>query len=117
MAYTRGFAYPLEVVNGQIKVVSDLDIVAQNIIEILETRPSERVMRTSYGFDPKIFNTLEPNVINARIHRAITDEVKAVSSLQVVGNVAKGDAGTYQVTLKYAVRGVPAPPLNLNLSM
>ena len=117
MPYTRGFSYPLEVVNGQIKIVEDLDIVTQNIIEILETRPTERVMRTTYGFDPKIFNTLEPNVINARIHRAITEEVKAVSSLQVIGNIAKGDAGTYVVTLKYAVRGVPAPPLTLSLSM
>ena len=74
-------------------------------------------MRTSYGFDPKVFNTLEPNAINARIYRAVKDEIAAIDNLQVIGNVAKGDAGTYQVTLKYNVRGVPAPPLNLSLSM
>ena len=117
MAYVRGLAYPLEVVNGQLKTVNDLEVVEQNIIEILETRPTERVMRTTYGFDPKIFNTLEPNAINARIHRAIVEEVKAVSHLEVVGRVDPSDSGTYQVTLKYSVKGVPAPPLNLNLSM
>jgi hypothetical protein len=117
MAYVRSLSYPLEVVDGQLKTVEDLAVVEQNIIEILETRPTERVMRTTYGWDPKIFNTLEPNAINARIHKAVVDEVKAVSHLEVVGNVDKGDTGTYQVTLKYSVQGVPAPPLNLSLSM
>jgi flavin-binding protein dodecin len=74
-------------------------------------------MRTTYGWDPKIFNTLEPNAINARIHKAVVDEVKAVSHLEVNGRVDPGDSGTYQVTLKYSVQGVPAPPLNLNLNM
>ena len=117
MAYVRGLAYPLEVVDGQLKTVTDLKVIEQNIIEILETRPTERVMRTTYGFDPKIFNTLEPNAINARIHRAITNEVKAVSHLEVIGDVDAADGGTYQVSLNYSVQGVPAPPLNLSLGM
>ena len=98
-------------------LAEDLAIVEQNIIEILETRPTERVMRTTYGFDPNIFSTLEPNAINARIYKAVKDEIPAIGNLQVIGNVSKGDAGTYQVTLKYTVNGVPAPALNLSLSM
>jgi len=117
MPYIRGLAYPLEVENGQLKIATDLKVVEQNIIEILETRPTERVMRVTYGFDPKIFNTLEPNAINARIHKAVVDEVKSISHLEVAGGVDPLDGGTYQVTLKYSVKGVPAPPLNLNLSM
>lgn len=117
MPYIRGLAYPLEVVNGQLKTVDDFKVVEQNIIEILETRPTERVMRATYGFDPKIFNTLEPNAINARIHRAVTNEVKSISQLEVIGRVDPSDSGTYSVTLKYSVQGVPAPPLNLSLGM
>ena len=113
----RGLMYPLEVQDGQLRLVSDIEIVEQNIIQVLETRPTERVMRVDYGFDPKIFNTLEPNAINARIHRAVMGQVKGVSALIVDGNVDKGDTGTYQVTLKYKVNGVPAPPLNLSLNM
>jgi phage baseplate assembly protein W len=70
----RGLMYPLEVKDGQLRTTSDLEIVEQNIIQVLETRPTERVMRVDYGWDPKIFNTLEPNAINARIHRALTKE-------------------------------------------
>ena len=117
MPFIRGLAYPLVVVDGQLKLTTDLNVVEQNIIEILETRPTERVMRATYGFDPKIFNTLEPNAINARIHRAVIEEVKAVSHLEVTGRVDTLDTGTYNVTLKYSVQGVPAPPLNLSLSM
>ena len=116
--FYRGLQYPLEVKNGQLVTRTNLDIVEQNIIEVLETRPFERVMRNTYGFDPKIFNTLEPNAINARIHRAVVTQVPAVSELVVEGQPdPKAETGTYQVSLKYKVDGNPAPPLNLSLRM
>jgi phage baseplate assembly protein W len=116
MTVYRGLKYPLEVKDGRLLTVSDLSITEQNILEVLETRPTERVMRVDYGFDPKIFNTMEPNAINARIVRAVTTYVPSVSQLEVIGNMNNLDSGTYQVTLKYKVNGVPAPPLTINLS-
>lgn len=113
--FYRGLQYPLEVKDGNLVIAENLSIVEQNIIEVLETRPFERVMRNSYGFDPKIFDIMEPNAINARIHRAVIQQVQGVSELSVTGNVAKAETGTYQVQLKYKVRGVAAPPLNLSL--
>jgi len=116
--FYRGLQYPLEVRNGQLVVSENVKIVEQNIIEVLETRPFERVMRNSYGFDPKIFSTLEPNAINARIHRAVTSQVQGVSDLVVTGQVeGKHESGTYRCTLRYKVKGVPAPPLNISLRM
>ena len=116
--FYRGLQYPLEVHNGQLVVAENLAIVEQNIIEVLETRPFERVMRNDYGFEPGIFDTMEPNAINARIHRAVIDQVQGISSLIVEGQIdTKAETGTYQVTLKYKVRGVAAPPLNLALRM
>ena len=116
MTVYRGLKYPLEVKDGRLVTVNDIGITEQNILEVLETRPSERAMRVDYGFDPKIFNTLEPNAINARIARAVTTYVPSVSQLQVTGNMNNLDNGTYQVTLKYKVNGVPAPPLTINLT-
>jgi len=116
--FYRGLQYPLEVSNGQLVVAENLALVEQNIIEVLETRPFERVMRNNYGFEPGIFDTMEPNAINAKIHRAVISQVSGISDLVVQGQVqAKNESGTYQVTLKYKVRGVPAPPLNLALRM
>ena len=116
--FYRGLQYPLEVKDGQLVVAENVSILEQNIIEVLETRPFERVMRNDYGFDPGIFNTMEPNAINARIHRAVINQVDGISDLVVQGQVdTKSESGTYQVTLKYKVRGVLAPPLNLSLRM
>jgi len=61
--FYRGLQYPLEVKNGNLIVVENLDIIEQNIIEVLETRPFERVMRSNYGFDPRIFDVMEPKKI------------------------------------------------------
>ena len=117
MTQKRGLTYPLQIVNGGLAVSTDLALVEEHIISVLETRPRERVMRADYGFDPDIFSTLEPNAINARIARAVEEQVPEVTNIEVNGDVANGDSGTYQVTLKYSVNGVPVPPLTLTLNM
>lgn len=117
MARKRGLTYPLTIVNGQLGYSEDLALVEEHIISVLETRPYERVMRATYGFDPKIFDTMEPNAINARIYKAVTEEVSEVEELDVKGNVDTTEEGLYQVTLYYKVRGIPAPPLTLSLNM
>jgi hypothetical protein len=117
MTQKRGLTYPLQIVNGRLGLSEDLALVEDQIVSVLETRPSERVMRVDYGFDPRIFSTLEPNAINARMARAVEAQVPSVSNLVVDGNVSSGDTGLYQVTLKYSVNGVPVPPLTLTLNM
>lgn len=117
MARTRGLSYPLSLKNGGLATTQDLSLVEEHIISVLETRPYERVMRGSYGFDPKIFHTLEPNAINARIYQAVTSQVPEVQQLEVLGSVSTVEEGTYQVTLKYVAFGIPAPPLSLSLNM
>ena len=54
MAQKRGLTYPLQIVNGRLAVSTDLALVEEQIVSVLETRPFERVMRSDYGFDPKI---------------------------------------------------------------
>ena len=118
MAVVRGFTYPLQLDgNGKLLLTEDVSIVEQNIISVLETRPFERVMRADYGFDPRIFDVMEPTAINARIWRAVTTYVPAVNDLSVEGGVSLADDGTYQVRLTYTVNGSAAPPLNLSLNI
>ena len=117
MALFRGLSYPLEVKDGKLVAVEDFSIIEQNMISVLETRPFERVMRSSYGFDPKIFDTLEPNAINARINKAISENVLNATDVVVLGNVSTVEEGMYQVTIKYRVNGKTAPSLDLTLKM
>lgn len=117
MASVRGLKYPLEVVDGNLAISTDLVSIEDQIISVLETIPFERVMRANYGFDPGIFDTLEPNAINSRIYEQIIQEVPLVTALEVTGNISNADGGLYQVTIKYAVDGIPQPPLELSLSI
>lgn len=117
MAQFRGLTYPLQIINGGLALSEDLTLVEEHIISVLETRPFERVMRSDYGFDPKIFDTLEPNAINARIAVAIQNQVKEVTSLQVTGGIDTADQGLYNARVKYSVNGVPVPPLDITLNM
>ena len=117
MARKRGLTYPLTVSKGGLGYSEDLALVEEHIISVLETRPYERVMRADYGFDPKIFDTLEPNAINSRIYKAVMKEVQEVQDLKVDGSINTEEEGTYSVTLYYKVQGVPAPPLTLSLNM
>ena len=118
MAVVRGFAYPLQLNSkGQPVLAEDLSVVEQNIVSVLETRPFERVMRADYGFEPGIFDTMEPTAINARIWLAVTTYVQSVTDLTVDGGVSNADNGVYNVSLKYQVNGTEAPPLNLSLNI
>ena len=118
MAVVRGFAYPLQLgSDGQLMLAQDLSVVEQNILSVIETRPFERVMRADYGFDPGIFDTMEPTAINARIWLAVTTYCPAVSDLTVEGGIATADNGMYNAVLKYKVNGTQAPPLNLSLNI
>lgn len=117
MASLRGLAYPLQIKNGNLAVNTDFASVEDQIISVLETRPFERVMRSNYGFDPGIFDTMEPNAINARIYEQIRREIPLVTALEVIGDFSKGDGGLYQVTIKYAIDGIPQPPLEIALSI
>ena len=113
----RGLQYPLQIdKSGNLLLASDLAIVEQNIISVLETRPFERVMRATYGFDPGIFDTLEPNAINAHVAVAIQQAVPEVTNLDVDGAINAAES-TYAVTLRYGVNGIPAPPLDLTLNI
>jgi len=117
MALFRGLSYPLEVIDGGLSIREDFSVIEQNMISVLETRPFERVMRSDYGFDPKIFDTLEPNAINARINRAVSENVPNATDVVILGQPSTIEEGMYQVTIKYRVNGKAAPPLDLTLKM
>ena len=118
MAVVRSFAYPIQLdSNGRLLLAEDISVVEQNIISVLETRPFERVMRSDYGFEPGIFDTMEPTAINVRIWLVVTTYCPSVADLTVDGGISLADNGVYNVLIKYTVNGLQAPPLNLSLNI
>lgn len=99
--------YPLSISNGNLSVSSGPDIVKHQILSVLQTRPFERVSRSDYGFDDGIFDIVEPNAINARILKAIEDNVKGASNVRVqqISTPTETEEGIYRVTILYEVNG------------
>jgi hypothetical protein len=117
MAFIRGVSYPLEVINGNLKLSEDAKLVSEHIYSVLETRPYERVMRADYGLMDETFENLNPIAINAKITAAVTEQVGEVEDLRIEGGWQKGDSGIYNVRLLYKVRGIQQPPLTLSLAI
>ena len=115
MADIRGLTYPLQVENGRLMLTEDINIVEQQIISVLETRPFERVMRAEYGLPDDTFETMNPAAIDSRISEAILEQVGGVSDLSVRGSWTGGDNGLYAINILYTVNGAPQPPLTLSL--
>lgn len=115
MTNIRGLAYPLEVVNGSLRLSSDAQTVEQQIISVIETRPFERVMRADYGLPEKTFDTIEPAAIDAKISEAITEQVGGISDISVKGSWTNSENGVYSIEILYTVSGEPQPPLELSL--
>ncbi len=111
----RGISYPLSITNGNLTVSTDLDLVKEHIISVLETRPFERVMRLDYGTPNAVFSVIQPEIIDAKIASAIEKEVTEVEELRVQGEWYNGEDGLYNVNIYYTVRGIPQPALSLTL--
>lgn len=115
MTEVRGLAYPLEIKNGGLKLVEDADVIEQDIVSALETRPFERMMRADYGLTDNIFEVLKPDAIDARLSEAVIEQVRGVDDLSIRGNWVNGENGVYSVEITYSVSGKPQAPIRLSL--
>lgn len=57
MNTTTGINFPLEIVNGNLKINSGADLIKGHILSWLQTETKERVMRPNYGLADPLFNS------------------------------------------------------------
>lgn len=116
-ASIRGIKYPLTIVNGNLAVSEDLDLIAQQIRSVVETRFFERVLRADYGVSDRTLEVIDPGAINSEMHTSIREYVDGLSSLTVEGDwLSEGEDGIYKVYILYEVNGTPQPPLQFSLA-
>lgn len=114
----QGLSYPLEIKNGNLATRSDVDLKAQEIRSVVETRFFERVMRADYGVGDHTLDVLNPGQINSEFQTSIIQEVKDLSSLTVTGEwLTSGEDGLYKVFITYSVNGYPPMTVNFSLAV
>ncbi|PHJ59606.1 hypothetical protein VF14_09045 [Nostoc linckia z18] len=113
MVKVRGLAYPLQVFNGSLKLSEDFDTIRDAIFGVLETRPTERIMRQQFGCPDFIFDAVaQPQVVLARIKVALEEQIPDVE-FAVTGSIQEG--GGLSVRIEWSIGEVPQPPISLVL--
>lgn len=103
----RGISYPLQL-NGKggLKLSTGSDIIKEQIISALETRPGERIMIPLYGMSEHIFNAYGPSVIISDIENQIQRWVPEAKNVVITydTNAALIDAGKLDVTISFSYK-------------
>ena len=107
-----GLSYPLNInSNGGLSVSSGSRLTDEHILSILETKPGERVMRRDFGFQPEIFSSINPNIIDSQVEAALHKGSPGdLSTATVEGDASEGNSGIYRLQIFYGDR-----VLSLNL--
>lgn len=104
-----GLSYPLELDGaGGLKLSSNYDRVAEQILEVLETRIGERVYRPFFGLPEILFETIDENTLAQSIKAQLEASLSVVPELSV--QVRIDEQGSSDLYIWYSVGGL-APQL------
>lgn len=104
MTVLTSIGYPLETDgNGSLKVKTRADVVRDQIISVLETRPGERIMLPFYGMREHIMNALAPNVVISDIENIIQKWVPQAKNVKVsyVKDPVLFEEGKMEITIAF----------------
>jgi len=102
----RGLKYPLELDgNGSLVVSSGYDRIAEQIIETLETRFSERVYRPYMGTPELMFETISESLLANTLKSQILSSVPLLSSDGLRITIRINENGDCVVIVVYSVEG------------
>lgn len=114
MPNLRGIAYRLAVKDGQLVTHTDLDLILDHIMSVLETEPYERIARAGYGTPDFLFTSVRDiNLIAQWVRQCLEREIPDVV-FGVQGAMSDDGAGVLQV--QWAVNGQPQSPLLFRLA-
>lgn len=98
----RGLSYPLELDgNGGLKISSNYSRLAEQIVEILDTRVGERVYRQFFGIPEMVFETISEDVLSQIIKKQIKEAVPFDLELDV--SVEINEEGTAIIYVGYSL--------------
>lgn len=114
MATIQGFTYPLTIKNGGLSLSTDFDLIRQQIMSVLETRPFERIMRPNYGTPDFIFDAVnDVSIIVERITIALETQING-PTFAIEGAV--NDDGVVTIAVNWSLNDIPQPPIEYRIS-
>ena len=100
-------AYPLTVVNGNLKTVSDDFVIAAHIRSWLATEPHERIMRQNYGTTNYLFTSENAfELVAIDLKRNLTSEIPQ-ADFDVL--ITPNDNGELTITINWSTNVQQTP--------
>lgn len=86
-------SYPLEAVNGDLKLSNGIACDFEAIAAVLETRPGERIMRPfTFGYEPALFEPIpSPDIPAKRIEVSLLDQVPQIVQCYCQGSLVESE--------------------------
>jgi phage baseplate assembly protein W len=95
----QGLKYPITAKDGKLVLSSGDRLNTEAIFSVLETRPTERVERPSYGTPDFVFASVaNVNAIPSRIEASLVDQIAEISQVEVTGNVITNERLNISIT-------------------
>ncbi|UKO99356.1 GPW/gp25 family protein [Nostoc sp. UHCC 0870] len=109
----NGLNFPLQIVNGNLSVVTDGNLYKAHILSFLQTELRERVMRPQYGLKDYLFETISDiTLIAANIKTGLQQYVPEIQ-LEVTGNI--NDQGEAEISIYWLFEDEEQPTIRLTL--
>ena len=111
----QGLSFPLELDGkGNLKISTDVELIADHIVHKLLVTVGENPMRPSYGVPDLLFNSNSGfDEYSADVQRRLTREIPQ-ANFRVSGQL--GDEGEALLTVEWTYQSVDQEPLELRIN-
>ena len=99
----RGLSYPLQINGGGLKISSNSDRIYEQILEVLETRVGERIMRQFFGIPDLIFESFSEDLLRNTIIKQIRESLPI--EIETDMDLSISEEGYVIIYLKYKLNG------------
>jgi len=99
----QGLTYPLEISNGGLKISANDDRVFEQIVEVLETRVGERIMRQFFGTPDLIFESFSEDLVRNRLIKQITESILVDVDIDL--DLSMTEAGSIVIKVTWRTNG------------
>lgn len=99
----QGLTYPLEAVNGGLKISANDDRIFEQIVEVLETRIGERIMRQFFGTPDLIFESFSEDLVRNRLIKQIRESILVDVDIDL--DLSMTEVGTILIKITWRTNG------------
>lgn len=112
----QGLSYPLRL-NGKggLSISTDIDRIREQILEILDTKYFERVLRSDFGTEYLILSTPSKGTVEASLAQSLERQLDPQIKFRI--NLEPDESGTWYTLIQWWTEEIPEQSLSVSASL